>query len=174
MVGLSPHSFIGGFVLANFYLQHNHYVFTNLLKSYFYKIDNPEWSMVNIERELREYIHFQDSQLTSRVFTSFGHFIQQLLTIPQIEKIMVPSIYPMGGLSKSFSQLQWIYYYGEVDWACRYLRKLQEQGREDRLLTGMLRSFLLKNEATLKNIITLPLWYHHLIELLKDLRDLTE
>lgn len=171
-IGLNPRSFIAGFILANFYLQHNQYVFTNLLKTYFYKIDTPEWSMVNINRELREYIHFQDYQLTQRVFTSFNHFIQQLLTIPKIESIMVPSIYPTGGLSKSFTQLQWIYYYGEIDWVCRYLRKLNEQGRDDTLLKAQLRPFLLKNENSIKNIISIPLWAHHFSELMKDLREL--
>lgn len=172
LLGLTPQSYIANIPLATFYVQHNQYVFMNLMGEHKFKIDDTKWTKVDISTELDKYLIWLKQTLEGMVFKSFNHFERQLKGPMYAGDELNQIIFPVTGLSLSFKQMSWVYSFGGMDWASRYLRMLQYQGRDDSAFREYLHGFFKYTYTTVSGSIPSPLWSAHFKGLYNDLQKL--
>lgn len=168
-VGVNPRAYVCGLVLANFFIQHNQSVIVNLIEGDGISIESTKWNKLDITRELSEYLSFQRRQEGVIVFESFHHYTDMLSQGKYIGDRLTDSIYPDNGLSNAFNQLGWVYDFGQMNWAFKYLSALHKYGRSDDVFKSIIKKFLRNNVNTLTTSIQDPLWKHLYVNMFNDL-----
>lgn len=173
ILGLTPHSFVTKYPIANFYLQHNFIVNLNYINSETipFDTDKPKWNMIPYERWVKEMSQFLYYSISSQSIKNLLHYLN---TITQLNSNLInQSIFPDNKLSIKFTQLVWVYEYNTMNLSVMYLRYLKFLGKTDEEFSSLIKSFLIGDVRSLTRPINNVLWRNHYIGLFMELKRLT-
>lgn len=170
LVGLTPHSYIMRYPLANFYYLHNLLVSMNYCLEGLsgYEIKEGKWNLVNYDRWIKEYALYIKYSMSKFNPRSIYHFININSTLN--DNILNKSIYPFMGMSESFPHLGLLYTFNAMNISIHYDRYCKYVGKTDGSFLTMVKKFLRNDIKYLSGNITDPIWNKLFIDMFKDLK----
>lgn len=170
LVGLTPHSYIMKYPLANFYYLHNLLVSMNYCLEGIngYEVKEGKWNLINYDRWLKEYALYNKNSMSKFNPKSIYHFININSTLN--DDILNKSIYPFMGMSESFPHLGLLYCFNSMNISIHYHRYCKYVGKPDGSFLNMVKNFLRNDIKFLSGNIADPIWKKLFIDMFKDLK----